>query len=476
MQTVYSQSITWQRTYDGPIHFFDGGHDVCSDGNGNFFIVGFTMFGGSGGDRIWVIKINAYGDTLWTKVAGNGVANACVSSGDGGVVLTGSLNQAFSKKLDANGNIVWQKFYGGSFIQCYNIIKTIDNGYIACGRDVNSHSDGYIYKIDSIGDIQWQQIYPALEFKTLNSIIEIPGTGYTLTGTSLDIPPDTAKCLLLKIDLSGNVIWEKKYKIQNRGASGHNIIDLGDKYLVGGSTVDSLSTLSQPYIMKTDTSGNLLFTKIFSSTFSEYYGDLNIVNNNRYILAMSRDLGLTLPGKAIITDSLGNILVEKMFPTASFIDFRKILPIKNGDIMFVGIVEFACSTDCEDVYAVRSDSNLIFPPPIGINSYSEIIPDKFELYQNYPNPFNPITKIKFSVPVKQYIQLNIYDALGRRIKTLVNENLNPGTYEAEFDASGLASGMYFYSLEAVDPSSYASQPFGSLRVTFKETKKMVLIK
>lgn len=94
----------------------------------------------------------------------------------------------------------------------------------------------------------------------------------------------------------------------------------------------------------------------------------------------------------------------------------------------------------------------------------EIVNDKpgaFELSQNYPNPFNPSTIIKFSVPADVQIKLSVYNMLGELVETLVNENLKAGFYEITFNASGFASGHYFYRLESEN---------------FVEVKKMLLIK
>ena len=103
---------------------------------------------------------------------------------------------------------------------------------------------------------------------------------------------------------------------------------------------------------------------------------------------------------------------------------------------------------------------------IGIEPISSEVPDKFVLFQNYPNPFNPSTKIKFEIPSVGArhavpVRLIIYDILGREIAVLVNEQLKPGTYEVEWDASAYPSGVYFYRLTAGN---------------FAETKKMVLLK
>jgi len=89
------------------------------------------------------------------------------------------------------------------------------------------------------------------------------------------------------------------------------------------------------------------------------------------------------------------------------------------------------------------------------------LPTEFALYQNHPNPFNPATKIKYSVPQSTNIIIKVYDILGNKIETLVNEEKAAGSYEVTFDGSELTSGIYFYKLQA-----------GS----FVETKKMVLLR
>jgi len=98
---------------------------------------------------------------------------------------------------------------------------------------------------------------------------------------------------------------------------------------------------------------------------------------------------------------------------------------------------------------------------IGIQNISTEIPSKYSLSQNYPNPFNPITNVKFSIIKAEQVKLIVYDIQGREVQTLVNERLQPGTYEASFDGSMLTSGVYFYKL---------------VTGNFTETKKMLLIK
>jgi hypothetical protein len=76
------------------------------------------------------------------------------------------------------------------------------------------------------------------------------------------------------------------------------------------------------------------------------------------------------------------------------------------------------------------------------------IPREFSLGQNHPNPFNPTTRIVYGVKNPEFIELKVYDVLGREVSTLVNERKAPGTYVAAFSASGLSSGLYFYKIRA----------------------------
>jgi photosystem II stability/assembly factor-like uncharacterized protein len=89
------------------------------------------------------------------------------------------------------------------------------------------------------------------------------------------------------------------------------------------------------------------------------------------------------------------------------------------------------------------------------------LPKEFRLYSSYPNPFNPVTKIRFDVPRLDYIVMKLYDILGREVAVLVNEQLQPGTYETDWDAAGFPSGVYFYNI---------------ITAGFTQTRKMVLIK
>ncbi|MCB9248516.1 MAG: S8 family peptidase [Ignavibacteriales bacterium] len=97
------------------------------------------------------------------------------------------------------------------------------------------------------------------------------------------------------------------------------------------------------------------------------------------------------------------------------------------------------------------------------------LPNEFVLNQNYPNPFNPTTSIKFNLPTESKVRLNVFNVLGEEVAELVNNNLQAGFHSVQFDARSLNSGIYFYKIEAGDPSAGSGHGFVQIR-------KMMLLK
>jgi hypothetical protein len=144
-------------------------------------------------------------------------------------------------------------------------------------------------------------------------------------------------------------------------------------------------------------------------------------------------------------------------------DYASSLAVDGSGNVYVTGVSFGSGTYYD--YAT-----IKYSQTVGIIPISNQIPEAFRLYQNFPNPFNPTTKIRFDNPPSPlserrdrggFVQLIVYDILGREVAVLVNEQLNPRTYEAEWDGSNYPSGVYYYILTSGE---------------FRETRKMVLIR
>jgi hypothetical protein len=211
--------------------------------------------------------------------------------------------------------------------------------------------------------------------------------------------------------------------------------------------VDSLSYFYKGFIVRTDTSGSILFSNSFSSSRPEFIQDIKVLNLNSYVIVLDQAQPSAYNfTKIVISDSIGSISKEKIFSAHTYSFFNTALPLLNGDLIFVGEARRIVDLH-SDFYAVRTDSSLNYIP-ISISPISSIVPEGFKLYQNYPNPFNPSTRIRFDIGQTGNVKLSVFDVLGKEIKILANENLSAGSYEIEFHAENLPSGIYFYQLKA----------------------------
>jgi hypothetical protein len=202
-------------------------------------------------------------------------------------------------------------------------------------------------------------------------------------------------------------------------------------------------------------------------------GTINTLDSNNNTVPLSNALVVakqdTVFRNAAVTDSAGNYIIDSL---------------TNGTYTLLGEkIGYAQDSSSVNVGGNSINSNhvkLIMRKVIVRKRHkSNQLVNKFSLKQNYPNPFNPNTKIKFEIPslplIKgaglpaeasaqaggMYVQLIIYDILGREVTTLVNETLKPGVYEVSWNASKYSSGVYFYELKTDN---------------FRDTKKMLLIK
>lgn len=165
-----------------------------------------------------------------------------------------------------------------------------------------------------------------------------------------------------------------------------------------------------------------------------------------------------------------NLIVEICFDDTSYSEPSTLYSTTNPGKTWEqhGDNDTGCSFTGGTASATRPNICFHMVPWEGIPGYQNNIPNTFTLSQNYPNPFNPSTKIKYSVPKQSLVKLTVYDLLGREVAVLVNDIQQRGNYEAVFNASNFASGIYIYKIEA--------RQVGSSTGDFTMAKKMVLLK
>jgi hypothetical protein len=159
--------------------------------------------------------------------------------------------------------------------------------------------------------------------------------------------------------------------------------------------------------------------------------------------------GTTLP------DSIGDV---RMLLTASPFSLASnaSMTVQFGIVLGDGLAALQANADTMEAVFDSKLATSIEPASAG-----NTIPKEFSLGQNYPNPFNPLTIIRYGLPQRSYVFLSVFNALGQRVATLVQGEVEAGYHEVRFDGSGLASGVYFYRIQAG---------------TYVETKKLLLIR
>ncbi|MBM4159240.1 MAG: T9SS type A sorting domain-containing protein, partial [Ignavibacteria bacterium] len=186
-----------------------------------------------------------------------------------------------------------------------------------------------------------------------------------------------------------------------------------------------------------------------------------------------RELDYTVPGtgwqdvnliNTFYWNGTSNLLIEICFNNASYTSNTTVNATSMSSMCVGKYADLSSGDGCTqttiNTITYRPNLKITIGAPNAITNANEI-PTTYSLSQNYPNPFNPVTKINFAIPKQGFVSLKVFDILGREVANLVNEVKSPGNYVLDFNASHLASGVYYYKLESAD---------------FTDIKKMVLIK
>jgi hypothetical protein len=422
----------WAARFNGYSGNNDFGKSLALDGSGNVYVTGKSVGTGTMFDYA-TVKYNSLGVQQWvSRYNGPGnyddIAVSIVLDGAGNVYVTGysrsgistGTNDYVTIKYNSSGVQQWVSKYNSAANDedcAYSIAVDGSGNVYVTGESWGSgtYCDYATIKYNSSGIQQWVQRYngPGNFWDEAFSIAldksaNVYVTGYSGgNGTSDDYAT-------IKYNSSGVQQWVQRYNGPGNSWDDSRSIavdSVGNAYVTGYSRSGQTAGTEDYATIKYNSSGIQQWVKRYNGSGNSY----------------------DYP-QSIAVDASGNVCV-------------------TGAITVSG--------------AYYDYATIKYTQQIGIQIISTEIPKSYALYQNYPNPFNPSTKIKFEIPFSPFeggkgdVKLVVYDVLGKEITILINQLLQPGTYEVEWNGSNYPSGVYFYKLFTSD---------------FTETRKMVLIK
>lgn len=475
-QSLFAQPDTlWTRLYGGSEN--EIGYCVQQTTDGGFILLGTTKSYGAGNYDFWLIRTDASGDTLWTKTYGGSENDGCSwveQTNDGGFILTGSTlsigagsNDVWVIKTDASGDTLWTRTYGGIEYDDGQVIQQLsDNGYIIIGN-TKSYGAGsldiWLIRADASGDTLWTRAFGGSNNDIGYSMQTTTDNGFILAGRTASFGTDGYDSWLVKTDASGDTLWTRTYG----GTEADQLLDVQQTadggYIVTGHTMSCGEGLEDLWLAKTNASGDTLWTKTFGGSEADRGDCVRQTTDGGYIVTgYTQSFGAGSDDLWIIkTDASGDTLWTKTFGGSEVERGHCIQQISDGEYIIAGHT-FSFGHGESDVWLIRL--GLEESTTVTENRFD--VPESYRLFQNYPNPFNPETTIHFKLPVESIVELKIYNILGIKVRTLLEEKRTAGYYTVYWngrnDSGALVpSGVYMYEFVTSD---------------FKQMKKMLLLK
>ena len=376
-----------------------------------------NLYAGASGTVKSVYK-STDGGLNWVEIYSNGLANflsiACDSTGRV-FVANGSAGVLMSTNSGQNFTLIPSSTFGNNSVQS-----------VWCGKN------GYVYVGTVLGGI-----YRSTDYGTTFPLTNLVGSNIVYITT------DRYNSDIVYAGASAASGTNGIFRSTDAGATFGPVMNSGTSCwgIVQTSPLVLFSfTTTSPYPVLKSTDGGLNWSNVFSLTGAMRGATLDIAGN----------IYCSGNGGVFRSTNGGQTFNNFNFSLSS-----------NQCITYQNRILVATSGTSNGGVWIRVDSSISSIHPI-----STLTPSKYKLEQNYPNPFNSQTRIQFSLKENSYIELNIYDIGGRLISELYKGELEAGSYESNFDASNLSSGIYFYILKINNQHNKILQI----------SKKMVLVK
>ncbi len=293
---VVNAATTFQKTYGGASDEYGYATEQLSDGG--YIMCGRTISFGVGGYDNYLIRLNANGDTLWTKTYGNtgyDEAQSIKQTSDGGFIMVGQTatvdyaGDVYLVKTDANGVLVWSTAFGSAAKSDfgYSVRQTSDGGYIIAGLTNSTGAglrDVLLLKTNSTGVLQWSKTYGGAADDEARSVEETADGGFIVSGFTQSYGSGY-QMYLIKTNSTGNVTWSKTfggggfelgYSVKQTSDGGYVLLGYSDSY--GSGLYDVL-------LLKLSATGSITWSKTYGGSADDYGLCIHITSDGGYIIS-----------------------------------------------------------------------------------------------------------------------------------------------------------------------------------------------
>lgn len=479
----------WTRSFgENGRDCWDFGESVLETMDGGYIITGVTGADVTHVSDVYLIKTDASGYVQWTRTIGRSQTEgrdygiSLQQTEDDGYILTGftelldgNLLDIYLVKTDDQGDTLWTRTYGDTLSESGNaVLTTPDGGYVIAGYTSAGGARGadlLLAKTDDSGEIEWWKTYGGLYDDYGYSVERTPDGGFVVVGTTHSYGSGDSDIYTVRTDESGDTLWTRTFGGADKD-DGFSIKKASSGgYIIAGTTESFGAGMSDVYLLRIDDSGDTLWTRTIGGGNLERGFSVAESGEGNYIVtgnAMSFGGGDDDIYLIKVNDD-GTVLWSKVFDEALDQSGQSIHVTADGGYIIAGFIGSYYGSYW-DVYLVKTT-----PDAVGVErdgSHNSVLPRSFSLEQNFPNPFNPTTLIQYEIPdigqgaTMLPVDLNVYDIRGRLVRTLLAEEKGAGIHRVEWNGKDergkiLPSGVYFYRIRIGD---------------FTDTRKMTLIK
>jgi len=374
-ETPPSQPIVWQKTFGG--NSDDEAYSIQQTQDGGYIVVGYTSSFGVGNWDIYVIKLDANGDNVWEKTYGGSgydIAYSIQQTTDGGYIIAGKTGDFYSGdvyiiKLDKDGNKMWEKTFGGSGDDgAYSIQQTTDGGYIVAGYTSSFvagvaggwYRDVYVIKLDENGNEVWEKTFGGSGNDSANSIQQTNDGGYIVAGwtDSLSLGARGGDVYIIKLNAYGNKEWEKTFGGSDNDWANSIQQTKDGGYIIAGGTYSFGAGIYDFYIIRLDANGNKVWMRIYGGSKEDDAHSIQQTNDGGYIIAGGTESFEAGDADIYIIklDAMGNKVWEKIYGGSGDDYAFSIQQTKDGGYIVAGYTS-SFGAGGSDVYVIKLDEN-----------------------------------------------------------------------------------------------------------------------